>query len=301
MMREIKAIVSNVLRFLAQLTKSLLGFYTKIRNNRKAIIGFYILAFFVFIALFGRWLFPYDPSTDFANRFAPFSWTHPLSTDQLGRDVLRQLIHGTRSVLTIAFFTGLFTVSIGTFLGILSGYVGGWTDRIVQSITNLFLTIPSFPVLLLLSTMLTIKDPITFALVLSVWSWAGLCRAVRAQVISLRERDFIQICKVMNMSNRHIIFVELFPNISSYIIVNFIMTMRAAITGSIGLMVLGVAPFEPTNWGAMLQNARSLGLIDPRVVSYMMSPLLAIVLFQIGAILFANGLDEVLNPRLRVL
>lgn len=185
-------------------------------------------------------------------------------------------------------------------LGIISGYFGGIVDKIIQMITNLFLTIPGFPIMLLLAQLLTIEDPFSFALVLSVWNWAGLCRAIRAQILSLKERDFIVICRVMNMSNTHIMLKELMPNISSYIFINFIATMKSAITGSMGIMMLGLAAFEPSNWGAMLHRARMQGLMDPKVVRFMLVPLVAIVLFQIGALLFANGMDEVLNPRLRV-
>jgi peptide/nickel transport system permease protein len=117
--------------------------------------------------------------------------------------------------------------------------------------------------------------------------------------MTLRERDFIQICTVMKMSRIHIVFKELIPNISSFILINFIMIMRSAITSSVGIMTLGLAAFEPSNWGVMLHRARMQGLINPAVISFMMKPLCTIILFEVGAILFTNGLDEILNPRLR--
>lgn len=276
------------------------SFFKKIFQNKKAATGFCILMCFVFIAIFGPLIFPYDPTVDYDNRYAPFSWDHWLGTDNLGRDVFRQLVAGSGSVLTIAFLTGVFTVFLGTFLGILSGYAGGVVDKIIQGITNIVLTIPSFPVMLVLAAIFTIEDPFTFAIVLSAWSWAGLCRAVRAQVMSLRERDFIQICSVMKMSRSHIIIKELMPNIASYILINFIMTMRSAITGSVGIMMLGLAAYDPTNWGSMLSNAQAQGLINPKVIPVLLAPLITIIIFQAGAILFSNGLDEILNPRLRV-
>lgn len=276
------------------------SFFKKIFQNKKAATGFCILMFFVFIAIFGPLIFPYDPTVDYDNRYAPFSWDHWLGTDNLGRDVFRQLVAGSGSVLTIAFLTGVFTVFLGTFLGILSGYAGGVVDKVIQGVTNIVLTIPSFPVMLVLAAIFTIEDPFTFAIVLSAWSWAGLCRAVRAQVMSLRERDFIQICSVMKMSRSHIIIKELMPNIASYILINFIMTMRSAITGSVGIMMLGLAAYDPTNWGSMLSNAQAQGLVNPKVIPVLLAPLITIIIFQAGAILFSNGLDEILNPRLRV-
>ena len=228
------------------------------------------------------------------------SGAHLLGTDSLGRDVLSMLIVGPGDVLAIAFLTAVITVAFGTVVGIVSGLVGGITDKIIQTVTNLFLTIPSFPVLMLLSALVTVEDNVTFALILSIWNWPGLCRAVRAQVISLKERDFIQICKVMKMPRRHIVFFELMPNISSYIFINFVMIMKNAIIASVGIMMLGVAAYEPTNWGAMLYDIMNNAAmhIDSAIV-YVISPILFIIVLELGIILLAHGLDERLNPRLR--
>lgn len=269
-------------------------------GNRKALVGFIILMFFLFIAFFGRTLFPYDESTVFDQKYLPPSAEHWLGTDNLGRDLFTQLVHGARDVLGIAFLTGVFTITIGTLLGMVSGLAGGAVDKIIQIITNLFLTVPSFPILLVLASMFTIQNMLTFALVLSIWNCAGLCRAVRSQIISLKERDFIQICSVMGMSRAHIIFKELMPNISSFILINFILIMRNAITGSIGIMLLGLAAFEPSNWGAILLRAKDSGaMLIPEAALFLMAPIACIMLFQMGAVLFSNGLDEALNPRLR--
>ncbi|WP_264230135.1 ABC transporter permease [Acholeplasma laidlawii] len=276
------------------------SFISKLFENKKAIIGSVIILLFIVMAIIGPILLPYNPTTSFADRYKGMSFEHPLGTDDLGRDILRQLIQGTSSVLIIALFTGIFTVGIGTILGMTSGYLGGPVDKVIQWITNIVLTIPSFPVMLILASLFTITDPITFALTLSVWSWAGLSRAIRAQVMSLKERDFIQICQVMNMSKTHIIFKELFPNIASYILINFIISVKSAIIGSVGVMMLGLAAYEPTNWGAMIEHARSLGLINPKVIAILVPPLVAIIIFQFGAIFLADGLDEVFNPRLKV-
>lgn len=268
-------------------------------SNPKAIIGAVIMLIFIFFAIFGKYIFPYSTTTDFSNRYAKSSFEHILGTDDMGRDVFRQLINGCRTCVGIAFLTALFTTFIGVFIGVFSGFASGFVDKVLQVITNLFLNVPSFPILLLLSTLITIEDQFTFALVLSIFSWAGLSRSVRAQVISLKERDFIQICKVMNMSRMHIIFKELIPNIYSYIIINFILQMKNAIFGCVGIMTLGLAGFDPSNWGAMLFRAKSGGLINPKVMNFMIKPLVTVCLFQTGATLLAHGLDEIFNPRLQ--
>ena len=215
--------------------------------------------------------------------------------------MFRQVIAGTSSVLEIAFFSAIFTVVIGTVLGIVSGFVGGWVDKIIMGITNIFLSIPSFPVYLLLAAIITIDTPITLALMISIWSWAGLCRAIRVQIMSLKERDFIQICTVMRMSKAHIIFKELMPNVFSYIVINFVMAMRNAIMASVGIMLVGLAAYDPTNWGAIINAARTKGLINPKNIAILMYPLTAIVIFQAAMLMLANGLDETLNPRLKVM
>ncbi|MGN1040793.1 MAG: ABC transporter permease [Candidatus Fimimonas sp.] len=269
-------------------------------RNAKCTIGFVILAVYFLMAVLGPIVFPYTGQMESENRYAHASWEHPFGTDHLGRDVFTMLLSGSRNMMTIAFLTAVITVLIGVFFGILSGYLGGWVDKAIMFFTNIVLTIPSFPVLMILAALFTINDPFSFALVLSAWGWAGLCRAVRSQILSLRERDFIQICSVMGMSRMHVVFRELMPNISSYVLTNFILIMKNAISGSVGIMLLGLAAYDPTNWGTMIEQARMQGLMNLNAVRMLMYPLVAIVLFQAGAMLFSNGLDEVLNPRLRV-
>lgn len=270
----------------------------KLYGNKQSAIGFSIVFIFVIMAIVGNFL----PEASVTGvKFEAPSSKHILGTDHLGRDLLQQLVVGSTNVLTIAFLTGVFTVVIGVAIGLISGLVGGWVDRILQMITNLFLTVPSFPILLVLSTMIVIKDSVTFALILSLWNWAGLSRAVRAQVISLKERDFIQICSVMGMRRSRIIASELLPNISSYITVNFIQIMRGAITSSVGIMMMGLAELDSANWGTMLYLIFQMGyLTNKAAIFYVLSPILCIVIFQLGIVMLANGVDEILNPRLRV-
>lgn len=273
-------------------------FLQNIYGNRKSAAGFTIVKLFVVMAIVGQFI-PEASVTGF--KFEAPSREHLLGTDHLGRDLLQQLVVGSTDVLTIAFLTGVFTVFIGVAIGLISGLIGGWLDRILQMITNLFLTVPSFPILLVLSTMIVIKDSVTFALILSLWNWAGLSRAVRAQIISLKERDFIQICNVMGMRKYRIIASELMPNIASYITVNFIQIMRTAITSSVGIMMMGLAELDSANWGTMLYLIFQMGyLTNKAAIYYVLSPMLCIVIFQLGIVLLSNGVDEILNPRLRV-
>ena len=280
---------------------SFVGVLKKIFSSPKTIVGFSIVMLFVLLAIFGPIIFPYDQSTSLANKYLLPSWEHPFGTDWLGRDVFRQIVAGTSSVLEIAFLSAIFTVAIGTFLGILSGYVGGWVDKVIMSITNIFLSIPAFPVYLLLAALVTLDNALSLALVISLWSWAGLCRSIRVQVLSIKERDYIQICKVMHMSRAHIIFRELLPNVFSYIAVNFVVAMRNAIMASVGIMLVGLAAYDPTNWGAIINAARTKGLVNPKNIYIMLYTLAFIITFEVGTLILSNGLDETLNPRLKVM
>ena len=293
--------LSAVGHFFGELGCSLAKGLRKFFSNSKTIVGLAILVFFVLVAVFGPLLFPYNSDTDMANSYLMPSWEHPFGTDWLGRDVFRQVIAGTGSVLEIAFYSAVFTVVIGTVLGIVSGYLGGRVDKVIMAVTNIFLSIPSFPIYLLLAAIVTINTPVSLSVIISIWSWAGLCRAVRVQIMSLKERDFIQICTVMHMSKAHIIFRELLPNVFSYIAINFVMAMRNAIMASVGIMLVGLAAYDPTNWGAIINAARTKGLMNVKNIYILLYPLICIIVFQISTLLLANGLDETLNPRLKVM
>lgn len=273
----------------------------RIFSNPKTVVGAAILLLYILVAIFGPRLFPYDANSNMQIKYLSPSPEHPFGTDWLGRDVFRQVIAGTANVLKTAFYSAFLSVFIGIVLGILSGYIGGWVDRVIMAVTNIFLSIPSFPVYLLLAAIVTINTPFALAVVISMFGWAGLCRAIRVQVMSLKERDFIQICRVMHMSRTHIIFKELMPNVFSYIVVNFIMAMRNAIVASVGIMLVGLAAYNPTDWGAIINAARTKGLVNPQNVAILLYPLTAIVVFQVAALLLANGLDETNNPRLRIM
>lgn len=275
--------------------------FKKTFSNWKTIVGSVIILIYILIAIFGPLIFPYDPEISVDEKYLLNSWEHPFGTDWLGRDVFRQVIAGTGSVLQIAFYTALVSVFVGTLLGILAGYLGGVVDKIIIAIANIFLSIPSFPVYLLLAAVIVINSPFQFALVISLFSWAGLCRAVRVQVMSLKERDFVQICTVMRMRKSHIIFKELMPNIFSYIAINFVTALRNAIMASVGIMLVGLAAYDPTNWGAIINAARTKGLNNINNVYILLYPLTAIVIFEIATLMVSNGLDETLNPRLRVM
>ncbi len=272
-----------------------------LRGNRRAVVGGLILTGYLLMALVGPVLVPLYPTMKYAERFRPPSLAHPLGTDYAGRDVLAQIIHGSRDVLAIAFLTALFTTAVAVGVGTLAGYSGGAVDAVLMLLTNVQLTVPAVPVYLLIGSVFQVRDPIGFAALISLWMWGPLARAVRSQILSLKERDFIEAARVLGLSTFHILFRELFPNLTPFVVIHFIRIMRDAITASVGLIFLGLAPFSPTNWGTMLNLAvfQTGAIYIPNALHYVIAPMAVIVLFQLGAIFFAHGLDEILNPRLR--
>ncbi|MBT9585030.1 ABC transporter permease [bacterium] len=269
--------------------------------NPRARVGLAGLLFFLVVALLGPWFIGLDRMPNYEARFAPISLAHWLGTDYAGRDVLAQLVHGSRDILTIAFSTGLFAVLLALLIGVGGALAGGIVDAFLLACTDVFLTVPSFPLMAILSALFRVGDPITFGLLLALWSWPGLARSLRGQVLSLQQREFIEVCRLMRMGTWHILWREILPNLVPYLTLNFILIARNAITASVGIMMLGLVPLRVENWGMMLNLAafQSGAIFLPQGQVYLLAPLLAIVLFQYSLILFAGGVEEIFDPRLR--
>ena len=277
------------------------SFFRSIYKNKRAFVGFLILLIFVFSATLGSYLVPLDTTTRFSNRYLPPSWEYPLGTDMQGRSTFALLVHGSRDVLFIGFMSAIFAILLGFTLGALVGFVGGWVDRAVDFVANIFLTLPQVPVLLILSAFIKVSHPVTLSLIIGGLSWAQLARVVRSQIMSLKHREFISICRIMGFSNLYIIFVEMLPNLVSYLAISFIQSMQAAINMSTLLIMMGFAPFSVTHWGTLqaASQAAAAGSFAPKTLLYMFSPMVCFSLLSTACVLFASGLDEALNPRLR--
>jgi peptide/nickel transport system permease protein len=171
----------------------------------------------------------------------------------------------------------------------------------LMRVADVFLTIPSFPLLVVLTGYLKVNEPLPMAGVLSIAAWAGLARAIRAQVLTLAQRDFVEAARIAGLSRTHIIFRELLPNMAPYIAMNFVLAFTGAIYAEVGLFLLGVAPFTATNWGVMLNFAvtQAGALYSTSSMWYLIAPMACIILLQVGSVLFVRALEEVFNPRLR--
>ncbi len=236
------------------------------------------------------------------NEVASVRWL-PLGTDNFGRDVLTELVRATVVSLQIGFVAGLIATLIGLTLGLFAGYVGGVVDDIIMFITNLFTVIPSFVLLILISFSIgqDQRGAFTIAVVIGFTSWVWTARAVRSQVISLRNRDHVNLSKLSGHSIVHIILTDILPYIASYVIMALILQISSGILAEAGLSILGLGPRTtevPTlglmmNW-AMIYQAQILG----KWWAYF-PVLITIALITFSMNLMNTGLDQVFNPALR--
>ena len=253
------------------------------------------------MAVAGPLIVTLERDADYLNRFQSPSITHWLGTDYAGRDTFTQIIHGSTDVMIIAFSTAIFGTILAILAGFLAGLLGGWVDRFTMMVIDVVLTVPSFPVMAIFAALFRISDPVSFGLILSLWTWPTLARSLRNQVIAIRKKEFVEVCFVMGLPLSHIILKELVPNMIPFISINFINIAKGAITASVGIMLLGLVPLEVTNWGMMLNLATTQtgAIYVPSALAYIISPIFFIVLFQFSLICFASGIEEVFDPRLR--
>ena len=274
------------------------GVFTR-RPSR--ILGLVLVLGFAVMAIAGPYMYPGLLPVDPLNIYAKPSLEHPLGTDFAGTDVLALIITGARYVLAAAALAALIHVLIGTAFGLVSGYFLGATDSVLMRITDFALTVPTFPLLIVLSTIWDFGSAWAMGFVLGIVGWGALARAVRSQALSLRERGFIEAARGLGLSRRHIVVRELMPNVAPYIAMNLLLSVTAAIYAEVGLFFLGVVPFGTNNWGVMLNLAvfQAGAISSTEALTYLLSPLVAILLVTLGVVLILDAVDELFNPRLR--
>ncbi len=275
-------------------------------RNKKALAGFIITLGYIVMAVIGPHLVPYPKNYTCPIYLPPtlFKWPpsleHPLGCDYFGADIWSEIVWGAPSILQIAFTAGFITTIVGITVGMVAGFLGGKVDAGLMTVTDIVMVIPGLPLLIVLSTVIRSTNPFVIGAILSITAWAGLARSIRSQVLSLRNREFIEAAKALGLPTRHIVFREIMPNIMSYIAINFIFATTGAIYSSVGLYFLGMLPFSTVNWGIMLNWAYTQGALSSlSTIHYLLAPIVAIVGFQTGLILFSYAIDEMFNPRLR--
>lgn len=268
-------------------------------RNRTAVAGLMVIFGLYLVALVAPLLTPFDPTFQgdlLTERFVGPSDVHPLGTDQYARDVLSRLLYGARISLTIGFVAVGIAVTIGTLLGAIAGYLGGWVDSVIMRFVDMVI---SFPRLVLLITVIALFQPSIFLIiaVLGLTLWPGTARIVRGEVLSLREREFIEAVEALGYSRRRIILRHLIPNALGPVIVAATLGIGNTIVLEAGLSFLGLGVQPPTpSWGTMVADGR-LNLLDAWWLATF--PGFAIVFTVLSFNLVGDGLRDALDPRLR--
>ncbi|GAA1691656.1 ABC transporter permease [Kribbella yunnanensis] len=276
------------------------GILRSLRRSPAGFIGFLIVAALVLITAIGPIFTPVlEPNVK--EILLPFgSPGHLLGTDNEGKDVLIQMIDGGRSVIFIGFVAAAISTALAIVLGSLAAYLGGWVDSVVVTAADVVLTVPQIVLLAVLGALFRLDSPILLALLVGGLSWPVLTRAIRSQVLSLKEREFVEAARLLDLGTARVVFVEILPNMASFILMNFMIGITNAIYSLVGLYLLGLAPLTGSNWGIMLNRAWIAGAIfNDASIGFILSPVVAITLLLLGLVMMTRSLEEILNPRLR--
>jgi peptide/nickel transport system permease protein len=270
------------------------------RRDILAILSLIIILAFVGGAIFAPWITPYpeqgrgDPNI--AEKFVPPSRAHPLGTDYLGRDVLARILFGGRSSLSIGFMVVFIAVIIGTPLGALAGYFGGWVDELIMRITDMFLAFP--PLLLAIAIAAALGPSFVNAMIAVAFTWwPWYTRLVRAQTVSLRERSFIEAARGIGVEDLTIILRHILPNVATPVLVQATMDIGSAILTGAAMSFIGLGVQPPTpDWGKMISTGRIYFINQPWFATY---PGLAIFLVALAFNLFGDSVRDVVDPHTR--
>jgi peptide/nickel transport system permease protein len=277
-----------------------LGVLRLIARKPLGLIGFTGVGFFTLLAFVLPSLIPFDDTVNVAAIYQSPSLAHPLGTDSSGRDVWVQIVHGGKDILSVGLLAALLSTFIAVTFGALGATVGGKVDTAVVTVTDIWLTIPHLPLLVVVAAVVKLDNILYVAVIIAILGWAGLLRQIRAQVLSLKERDYVEAARSLDLGLVHIIFREILPSMRSYIVIHFILSMTSAIYAVAALLLLGLLPLSGHNWGLMLNYAYTRGAIFfSDSVWYILSPIVAIALFQLCLVWLASALEDLFNPRLR--
>lgn len=270
-----------------------------LRLQPLAYFGLFLLSVFVFLAMFAPQLAPNDPAAIHLHvRLQGPSTAHWFGTDELGRDILSRVIFGARISLLISTSVVTVTVSIGLVLGFLAGYYGGWLDTVLNTLLmNVFMALPGILIAIALVAFLG-PGMLNLVLALSITGWVGYARLVRAQVLAVREREFVEAAQAIGASDLRIMVRHIFPNIIQPVMVQAAIGMAGVILAeaTLSFLGLGVPPPMPS-WGVMLNDARAHLFDAPHMVIF---PAVAIMLAVLSFNFIGDSLRDQLDPRTRI-
>lgn len=271
--------------------------WRRFRDNRLALVAVYVLGLLSLAAVLAPILTPYDPTaiqTTAESRYLAPSWAHPFGTDKFGRDLLSRSLYGARVSLAIGLLAMLIAVSFGTLYGAVAAYVGGWVDDVLMRMVDVLL---AFPTLFLLLTLVGVfeADLVVLVLILGFTSWTGTARFVRGEVLSLKEREFVDGARALGLPDRTVLLRHLIPNALTPVFVNGALMVGGMITAEAALSFLGLGVQPPTpSWGQMI-SAGQERLVAAWWVSVFPGALLSLTVLSFN--LLADGFRDALDPK----
>ncbi len=268
-------------------------------HNRKARIGAVLVLFFLVLAIFPSQIAPYSPS---AERFMPNlspSAVHWLGTTSFGQDIFSQLIWGARQSLIIAFAAGAIATFIAVLVGVASAYIGGVTDGVLSTLTDILLVIPIFPLFIVIAAYLRSAGLLDIIIILGALNWSYSARQLRVQALSMRNRDFLKAAGVRGERSSYIIAAEMLPSMSSLIVAAFCLNAVFAVLTAAGLQFIGLGDPNAQSWGTMLYWAYQQAALQSGLALWAIMPGVCIALFGGSLALINFAFDEISNPALR--
>ena len=274
------------------------GWSRSILNNKKALAGLLILAFFFLVALLAPWLAPTAPQRMVGRPHDAPSEKYVLGTTRQGQDVYAQMVYGAGGSLRVGFLTGTIVIVIAIAIGLTAGFVGGATDEVLSLLSNIFLVVGGLPLIIVVASMIDKPGPDTIILVLSLTSWAWGARVLRSQTLSLRNSEFVEAARVSGEPLWRIIAVEILPNMTSLVVSAWIGAVLYAILAQAALEFIGLGDPNSVTWGTILYWAQNNQALLTGAWWTFVPPGLAISAVGLALILINYGIDEITNPRL---
>lgn len=271
-----------------------------ITRSTSGFVGLCLVLSVLLFSFVGPLLVDTDNPTDVTKIWGPMTSEHWLGTNHEGKDTFVQLVLGGREPIWVGFTAALITVAIAVVLGSLAGYLRGRIDHFLLQLTDITMTIPFIVLMLVIASFYRAASPLMVALIIGLVTWPYLMRSIRAQVLTLKEREFIEAARLQDLGTARILFVEVLPNMAGYIFINFIIAITNAIYAVVGMYLLGLLPSTAANWGLMIQQAwDNNAFLLPQAAPFLVAPMVMIMLFQIGLVTMTRSLEQALNPRLR--
>jgi peptide/nickel transport system permease protein len=240
-----------------------------------------------------------DPLDMMALAFQPPGGSLILGSDNFGRDIFLELMYGIRTSVKVGLIAGICATVIGLFIGLASGYIGGLWDNILSTITNIFIVIPSFIILILVSVSINSRSSLVTALIIGITSWPWTARAVRAQTTSLRNRDHVNIAKISGHSTPRIIVFEILPYIASYVVMAFVLQTASGILSEASISMLGLGPYNTISLGILMNWALVFEAPVAGAWWAFIPAAFSIAIITFSLYMMNTGMDEIFNPKIR--